>query len=298
MPLSPLRFLHFQDVGAYGRLVHLQPMTWHEDWPVIGVNKDGDGCGEPVQTYRKPDVGSTYPRCTPQESNEFDHFTLHPQWQWQANINEKWAWYAGDKGFMRLYSYPVPADYKKLWDVANILLQKTPAPQFTATMELTFTPDKRYTGERTGLVVMGLDYAGLLLEKCDNGIFLSQVSCKEAKQGTPETMNATVQLTDMPASEAAKVAKATDTDRTTVWLRARFTDTGKKIQKSEGGHDQLILCHFSYSLDGKKYQPLGEPFQLREGQWIGAKAGTFCTRPSIKRNDGGWADVDWFRISK
>lgn len=43
---------------------------------------------------------------------------------------------------------------------------------------------------------------------------------------------------------------------------------------------------------------LGEPFQLREGQWIGAKVGTFCTRPSIKRNDGGWADVDWFRISK
>ena len=291
-------FLHFQDVGAYGRLVHLQPMTWNEDWPVMGVDKDGDGCGEPVQTYRKPNVGATYPRCTPQERDEFDHFTLQPQWQWQANINEKWAWYAGDKGFVRLYSYPVPADYKNLWDVANILLQKTPAPQFTATMKLTFTPDKRYIGERTGLLVMGLDYAGLILEKSDNGILLSQVSCKEAKLGTPEISHATVQLTDMPASEAAKVAKATDTDRTTVWLRARFTDTGKKIQKSEGSHDQMILCHFSYSLDGKKYQPLGEPFQVREGQWIGAKVGTFCTRPAIKRNDGGWADVDWFRISK
>ena len=291
-------FLHFQDVGAYGRLVHLQPMTWNEDWPVMGVDKDGDGCGEPVQTYRKPNVGATYPRCTPQESDDFDHFTLQPQWQWQANINEKWAWYAGDKGFVRLYSYPVPADYKNLWDVANILLQKSPAPHFTATMKLTFTPDKRYIGERTGLLVMGLDYAGLILEKSDNGIHLMQVSCKEAKLGTPEALHATVQLTDMPASEAAKVAKATDTDRTTVWLRARFTDTGKKIQKSEGSHDQMILCHFSYSLDGKKYQPLGEPFQVREGQWIGAKVGTFCTRPAIKRNDGGWADVDWFRISK
>ena len=291
-------FLHFQDVGAYGRLVHLQPMTWNEDWPVMGVDKDGDGCGEPVQTYRKPNVGATYPRCTPQESDEFDHFTLQPQWQWQANINEKWAWYAGDKGFVRLYSYPVPADYKNLWDVANILLQKSPAPHFTATMKLTFTPDKRYIGERTGLLVMGLDYAGLILEKSDNGIHLMQVSCKEAKLGTPEISHATVQLTYMPASEAAKVAKATDTDRTTVWLRARFTDTGKKIQKSEGSHDQMILCHFSYSLDGKKYQPLGEPFQVREGQWIGAKVGTFCTRPATKRNDGGWADVDWFRISK
>ena len=44
--------------------------------------------------------------------------------------------------------------------------------------------------------------------------------------------------------------------------------------------------------------PLGVPFQAREGQWIGAKVGMFCTRPAIKTNDGGWADVDWFRITK
>lgn len=45
-------FMHFQDVGAYGRLVHLQPMKWVDDWPVIGIDKDGDGCGEPVLTYK------------------------------------------------------------------------------------------------------------------------------------------------------------------------------------------------------------------------------------------------------
>ena len=45
-------FFHFQDVGAYGRLVHLQPMKWVNDWPVIGIDKDGDGCGEPVMTYK------------------------------------------------------------------------------------------------------------------------------------------------------------------------------------------------------------------------------------------------------
>ena len=52
-------FVHFQDKGAYGRVVHLQPMKWLEnDWCVIGVDKDGDGCGEPVATYKKPNVGS------------------------------------------------------------------------------------------------------------------------------------------------------------------------------------------------------------------------------------------------
>ncbi len=274
-------FLHFQDVGAYGRLVHLQPMVWKEGWPVIGIDKDGDGCGEPVLTYRKPNVGKNYPNVNPQESDEFDHYTLQPQWQWQANINEKWAWYAGEKGFVRLYSYPVPADYKNLWDVSNLLLQKTPAPHFTATTKLTFTPDPRYCGERTGLLVMGMDYAGLIVEKRESGLVLSQVSCKNADRGAAEESKGEVAL-----------------DNATVYLRVAFKDTGKKIQKSEGGHDQIILCRFSYSLDGKKYLPLGEEFQVREGKWIGAKTGVFCTRPSKKVNDGGWSDVDWFRITK
>ena len=117
-------FLHFQDVGAYGRIMHLQPMKWVNDWPVIGIDKDGDGCGEPVLTYKKPNVGQTYPICTPQESDEFDGYTLSPQWQWHANINEKWAYYAGDQSIVRLYSYPVVKEYKNLWDAANLLLPK------------------------------------------------------------------------------------------------------------------------------------------------------------------------------
>jgi len=53
----------------------------------------------------------------------------------------------------------------------------------------------------------------------------------------------------------------------------RFSCDGKKIKGSEGGHDLIVMCNFSYSLDGKKYESLGVPFQAREGQWIGAKVG-------------------------
>ena len=274
-------FLHFQDVGAYGRIMHLQPMKWVNDWPVIGIDKDGDGCGEPVLTYKKPNVGKTYPICTPQESDEFDGYTLSPQWQWHANINEKWAYYAGDKSYVRLYSYPVLKEYKNLWDVANLILQKTPSDNFTATMKLTFSPNPKLKGERTGLVVMGRDYAGIILENTDKGLILSQVECKRADKGKPEQANASVDLS-----------------QNTVYLKVRFSCDGKKIKGSEGGHDLIVMCNFSYSLDGKKYHPLGNPFQAREGQWIGAKVGMFCTRPAIVTNDGGWADVDWFRITK
>ena len=275
-------FLHFQDVGAYGRLVHLQPMKWVNDWPVIGIDNDHDGCGEPVLTYKKPNVGDTrYSICTPQESDEFDGYTLSPQWQWHANINEKWAYCNGKEGILRLYSYPVPSTYKNLWDVANLLLQKTPAPNFTATMKLTFKPIGKYKGERTGLVVMGMDYAGLIIENTANGLELSQVCCTKADKGEKEQVNAQKLLTD-----------------NTVYLRVRFQCDGKKIAKSEGGHDLIVTCGFSYSTDGKRFLPMGQTFQAREGKWIGCKVGTFCTRPSLTSNDGGWSDIDWFRITK
>ena len=253
-------------------------MKWIDGWPVIGTDKDNDGCGEPVLTYRKPDVGGTYPTCTPQESDEFDGYTLSPQWQWHANINDKWAYYAGDRSMVRLYSHPVTKDYKNLWDVPNLLLQKTPADNFTATMKLTFSPNPKYKGERTGLVVMGMDYAGLIMENTEQGLMLSQVTCRKADKGTAEKANGSISL-----------------NNPTVYLRVKFSADGEKVKKTD---DLLVLCQFSYSLDGKKFRPLGETFQAREGKWIGAKVGMFCTRPAIRANDGGWADVDWFRITK
>ncbi len=56
-------------------------MHWENDWPIIGVNKDGNDYGEPVMEYRKPDIGKTpeeladtqkYPVCEPDTTDEFD----------------------------------------------------------------------------------------------------------------------------------------------------------------------------------------------------------------------------------
>ncbi|MFT3738140.1 MAG: glycoside hydrolase 43 family protein [Breznakibacter sp.] len=259
-------FFHFQDVYAYGRIVHLQPMKWVDGWPVMGIDKDGDGTGEPVLTYKKPNVGGTYPVCTPQESDEFDGLTLGAQWQWHANPQSTWAFYAGHKGYARLFSVPVPKGYKNLWDVPNLLLQKFPAPEFSATAKLTFTPNPKMVGERAGLVAMGMDYAGLFIENTGKGLVLSQTECLKADKGAAEKINASQPLTDG-----------------NVWLRVKVVKGG--------------VCSYSYSTDGKKFTDLGASFTAREGRWIGAKVGVFITRPEWS-NDGGWLDVDWFRIDR
>ena len=271
-------FLHFQDVGAYGRLVHLQPMTWIDGWPVMGVDRDGDGCGEPVLKYKKPNVGKSYPINNPRESDEFNGYELGKQWQWHANFNEKWHYCAGQKGVLRLFSYPEPEGGKSLWDVPNLLMQKPTAPNFTCTTKLNFTTSDKYLGERAGLVVMGLDYAAIVMENTADGLVLNQVVCKEADKGNVEKVIASVPL---QSGE--------------VYLRAKFMDKGM-LEKNP--LDMKVMVQFSYSLDGKKFKPLGEAFQAKEGKWIGAKTGVFCTRPAKERVDGGWVDVDFFRVTK
>ena len=262
-------FFHFQDKEAYGRVVHLQPMKWADGWPVIGVDKDGDGCGSPVYSYKKPNVGKTYSIETPAESDEFDSLELGLQWQWQANPKPIWYFCDGGNSLLRLYSY-YTENQVNLWDVPNLLLQKFPTEDFTVTTKVSFAPSSKYTGERTGLVVMGADYAVLAMENRADGLILVQNVCRKADKKGKEEENASVKLSD-----------------NTLFLRVKVNKDSEKE----------AICSFSYSVDGKKFISLGENFTAKPGKWIGAKVGLFITRPKAV-NDGGWVDIDWFRVTK
>lgn len=262
-------FFHFQDKEAYGRVVHLQPMKWVDGWPVIGVDKDGDGCGSPVYSYKKPNVGKTYSIETPAESDEFDSLELGLQWQWQANPKPIWYFCDGGNSLLRLYSY-YTENQVNLWDVPNLLLQKFPTEDFTVTTKVSFAPSSKYTGERTGLVVMGADYAVLAIENRADGLILVQNVCRKADKKGKEEENASVKLSD-----------------NTLFLRVKVNKDSEKE----------AICSFSYSVDGKKFISLGENFTAKPGKWIGAKVGLFITRPKAV-NDGGWVDIDWFRVTK
>lgn len=261
-------FLHFQDKEVYGRVVHLQPMTWNSDgWPVIGIDKDGDGTGDPVITHRKPNVGKTYPVATPQDSDEFDSRMLGLQWQWHANPYIYWYYPAGEDGRLRLFSVAQQRnEYGNMLDCPNLLLQKFPTEEFSAVTKVTFTPSDRIIGERAGLIVMGYDYAMLVFEKTADGVTLSLAECYGGENKKPETVVATQKL-----------------DNLTAWLRVDVRKDGK--------------CTFLYSMDGKRFSALGGGFTARQGRWIGAKVGLFCNSPKGS-GAGGWLDADYFRIEK
>ena len=256
-------FLHFQDKGAYGRVVHLQPMKWVNDWPVIGLDPDGDGIGEPVITYKKPNVGKTYPIATPPESDEFDGNRLGLQWQWQANPAATWSFM--NQGTLRLYTIKSPDSARNYWDVPNLLLQKFPAEEFMVTTKMKFTKNPKLQDERAGLIIMGYSYAGIALKSTSDGQSLVCFKTKNANKGNAEVEKNITALKE-----------------NVVYLRVT-------IKKG-------AICQFSYSLDSKVFTAAGDPFQAEEGQWIGAKAGLFASRKT-QINDAGYADFDWFRVA-
>ncbi len=262
-------FLHFQDKGAYGRVVHLQPMKWISDWPVIGIDKDGDGKGEPVLTYKKPNTGTAYSaavlsRNTPAESDEFNGAELGRQWQWMANPKNTWAFLYPAKGILKLYSDKWPDSTRNLWGAPNVLLQKFPADSFTVTTKLTFTPNTKIENEKAGLTIMGFSYANIAIKSKKDGLWLVYTLCKDADKEKPEQEQQLVKLTNA-----------------TIYLRVKVSAGAK--------------CQFSYSTDGNNFTAAGELFQAETGRWIGAKVGIFCTR-EVTTNDSGYADFDWFRV--
>lgn len=274
-PAGESWFLHFQDKGAYGRVLHLNPMKWVNDWPVIGVDKDGDGCGDPVSRYRKPKTGKTYPIETPVESDEFDTRKLGLQWEWHANYQDVFG-FTTNMGYVRIYGHELSPHFKNFWEVPNLLMQKFPAEEFTATAKLKVSA--KDDGELSGLIIMGWDYSWIGVEKQGEKFLLKQAVCKDAEQGNLEQVSTLAVLEPSRKFEAGLFPNY----EREIYIRVHV--------------DKGAYCRFSYSLDGKKFTEAGTLFKARQGKWIGAKVGMFSVTPHGKER--GWVDVDWFRVEK
>lgn len=274
-PAGESWFLHFQDKGAYGRVLHLNPMKWINDWPVIGVDKDGDGCGDPVSRYRKPKTGKTYPIETPVESDEFDTRKLGLQWEWHANYQDVFG-FTTNMGYVRIYGHELSPHFKNFWEVPNLLMQKFPAEEFTATAKLKVSA--KDDGQLSGLIIMGWDYSWIGVEKQGEKFLLKQAVCKDAEQGNLEQVSTLAVLEPSRKFEAGLFPNY----EREIYIRVHV--------------DKGAYCRFSYSLDGKKFTEAGTLFKARQGKWIGAKVGMFSVTPHGKER--GWLDVDWFRVEK
>ena len=271
-------FLHFQDKEAYGRVMHLNPVDWTTGWPVMGRK------GEPVATYKKPKASSTVV-VNPVESDEFNAPTIGRQWQWQANYDEKFG-VPTAFGTMRIYTHKLDTDWKNLWPVPNMLLQKTPADEFTVTAKLRFT--SKADGQMGGIIMMGHNYQALVVRREGKELKLLILTCQDADRGKAQQEERVATLKPT-AEDKIDYKPGIHED---IYLRLQ-------VSNAEAGvaHGGKPLVSFAWSQNGKKFTPCGSQYEMKQGKWIGAKFG-FVAVDTNPKTDRGWIDADWIRVTK
>lgn len=239
-------FYHFQDKRAYGRIVHLQPMRWENDWPVMGQMNSTTGIGEPVMEWEKPVSNKQFSQLvSPPTSDDFSAQKLGLQWQWNANWKNDWYSLTAHKKHLRLYPQAL-AESASLIDYPAILLQKLPASEFSASVKLRFNSTN--DGERAGLVLYGLHYAWIGIQRHQDHYLLQYVTCS--------SINLTTRCNE-------EVVRTTRINHAKVQL---------KMEMKAGG-----LAQFYYSEQGKEFIPFGTEFNAVQGRWVGAKIGLFSS---------------------
>lgn len=236
-------FLHFQDRGVFGRVVHLQPIAWRADgWPVIGAAADGATTGEPVLTHRRPHA-SVSPQREPVRGDDFTATRLGLQWHWQANPSPDWVNLPGD-GTVRLRIFP--DDVGDLRLLPRVLGQPLPGRPSEWTTSLTLGPSS--AGTRAGLVILGAEYAWVGIEETPAG---AHVVCRRSSGHRQE---------HTLAEEALSVGVRT------VSVRA--------------GCDAEGTVGFAWRGPGTgAWREVDTRFRASAGRWIGADVGVFAAAP-------------------
>ncbi len=297
-------FLHFQDVYAGGRIVHLQPMCWEEDWPVIGKRCEGETYGEPVMTYRKPHVSqsaldnmSGIP-CEPDHSDEFDSDTLGLQWQWNANFEDGWFDTAAKESQLLLHAVKTNR-LRQLSDYRNLLLQKWPAPEFTCETRINIR--NLETDDMAGIVSMGQTFGGLAVRVREGAEGAAKYELVKIT-GTQEFDH------NMAFAESSEDTAPLDSglletaDFTIVFhYEVKIREYRDYLDRKDWQGNEIWVRHIPQEdivmyleIGGKTIADSTIRLDAKAGRWVGVKNGVFC----VHRGNGGktgYARVDYVR---
>ena len=266
-------FIHFQDVYAAGRIVHLQPVRWINDWPVMGEQISEDA-GQPVMVHKKPDIGDKAIAMAekfrrengladiyaPDASDSFTGEKLGLQWQWNANHSDDWYSMTGHG----IVLYPVDKQQDtSIADVPNLLLQKWIAPEFTAVTEL--AADTVGEGDIAGMVSLGVDYGAVALKR-ENGV-LSMVAISGSQTFKNEKAYSQDKVVELVRLDKLSGGYASDSRK--VFFRNRV-ELLPELEKNVARN----MIYLDYSVDGVNYDN-ALAYEATAGRWVGVKNGIF-----------------------
>lgn len=263
-PTGEWHGIFFQDRNGVGRTPCYIPCRWENGWPILG-----DAEGKVLD-----DINAKYIHQSGiLGSDEFGSEKLSLYWEWNHNpIPEAWT-LTERTGFLRLKTNRV---VDNLFVAPNTITQRMEGPECTGTVCLDIS--KMQDGDKCGLAAFCGVSACLTISKVGKKWFLN------AEHQTL-TLNREHAVDKVTVKQMNKKSVSVN-GKKCIYLRVHgdFTD----------GRDIATL---SYSLDGKKFIPIGDEvkmlFDIRTF-FMGTK---FAIFNYATKSSGGYVDVDWFRFS-
>ncbi len=281
-------FIHFQDRGLYGRICHLQPVSWDNGWPIVGVNPDENKVGEPVFEHDKPDTGAEdEEKMYLESSDDFVGGNYGLCWQWLGNHTEA---FCQQKNFrrngLRLNALNVSGEENPIiWRSANVLTQKLVFPVFETEIQVDISGLK--AGERAGICMTGGQYVAAYFEKGDNDEFVLKIA--ESEGGDADKIEV-----------VKKVIRAEKIGRESLFTFLLTFSLNEEAESEQlyyqNVHSPLTgenpALKIKVKGDGLDYTDLGVNYTPSDHTWVGAKIGLFAISKStdMTGNSNGYAD--------
>lgn len=260
-------FLHFQDKGVYGRVTHLQPVEWKEEWPIIGIDKNKTGTGNPVEMFNKP---KTKVNIIPEKIEYSDYFKsgkYRLEWQWMANFKKEFLKEDRNIDGLLLNNLNTTGEEKALiWNSANILTQKIVGPEFICETKIDFA--NMIENSKAGLVILGDEYASLVIEKHKDSLKIIYLESETKNNNKYENI---IEVSDIT------------TTKNIIYFKLKF-------YKNE-------TCRFYYSLDDINWKCFKDIFSPKGGTWVGARIGIYAIKDS-KEDEVSYAKFLYMKIRK
>lgn len=248
----------FKDNGAVGRIPYLVPVKWKDGWPILGVD------GRVPKTLNLPQSKGLIPGIV--QSDDFKRSDkqadLPLAWQWNHNpVNTHWS-LTKRRGYLRLETIRIDTTVTA---ALNTLTQRTFGPSSSG--ETTIDISDMKSGDIAGLILLS-EYFGYVGAK---------------KEGDK---NYLVYAVNENGKETIKEKIPLDHSNSQLYLKAVCDFKDMKDQ-----------ARFYYSLDGDKWNAIGQPLQMKYtlDHFMGYRFGLFNY---ATEQLGGSVDFDYFKVSK
>jgi len=258
----------FQDHGSVGRIPVLVPVTWQNDWPMMGVNGKA-----PVTFTVEGDYKGTH--LAKDDDFSYSENKLALEWQWNHNPDNK-SWSVTEReGYLRLKNNTLATN---IINARNTLTQRTEGPACSSVIKLDIKGMK--VGDYAGLSAFQFKYGNVGVYVADDGskrIFMSE---NGGYQGATNIMNS-----------SNKIIEQVNLSGNEIYLKVDF-----KFNNVDGNlnvSNNIDKANFYYSYDGNNWTKIGNELSMVYDlkMFTGYRSGIFSYGT---KNLGGYADIDFF----